>query len=181
MGGQCSQGGIYPVDQPTEPAPYPSEEEIDAVIAAWGIVEKEKLSLEIGRRAFLKLFERHPAALDVFFFQIEPDWENGDHFNHHCAVVVKLLGHVVKVIRDQKKVDRNVSVLGAKHSTFRIPKVQFDLLGEDLMVAFTEVLGDRFTPIALVGWKKLYAVITGLILASMKVHHDAIMLDYNKK
>ncbi len=106
----------------------------------------------------------------MFRFCNEPDWEHSAHFEHHCNTVVRLLGHVVKVIRDPVKIDRNVSVLGLKHSVFEVSPDQFDYLGEMLLIAFEEVLAESFTVSAKSGWAKIYRIMSIMIQENMKLY-----------
>ena len=150
-----------------------TEPELTAVHLSWDLVcsPENDRSIEIGKIAFLRLFERSPESLDMFFFRVEPNWKDGSHFEHHCKVVVKILGHVVHVVRDPEKVDRNVTALGFKHSLFPITAEQFDMLRDDLIFAFDFVLGGNFTPEARSGWTKLYNIMSVMLQESMERYH----------
>ena len=116
-----------------------TEGQLQAVINSWQIV-KAFGSEKIGKIIFMKIFLVAPETFKMFRFQDDPDWENSRMFRHHCKIVVNIIGSVVKNLKKPDLLKKHLDELGLKHSFFPITPRHFDILGDEITVAFKSVI-----------------------------------------
>lgn len=156
-----------------------TNEEVNEVKASWEILKESDVdSTRVGAIMFKNLFVKAPETFSLFgtFKDIE-DWENSKQYHHHCKVVIKIIGHVVKVLVNPDLLDQNLHYMGMRHSLFTILPRHFDILGEEMIVALEEVLGDRLTPLAKSTWATVYTILSLAIQKIMKEFNDECAYD----
>lgn len=150
-----------------------SDSQIQEVRNSWQLVVEAGAD-QVGISAFKGLFVTSPETFQLFHsFNTIENWEESRQYHHHCAVVVKVLGYIVKVLCDPELLEKNMDYMGMRHSLFEIHPHHFDILGVELIKAFEELLGERFTNSAKEGWALVYQAI------SMKL--QAHLENYNKE
>ena len=145
-----------------------SDEQIKHVSESWELI-KESGSEKVGLIVFKRLFEKAPETFNLFgSFKDITDWENSRAYHHHCRTVVNLLGYFVKVLSNEELVERNADYMGMRHCYFKISPRHFEILGQELIKTFEEMLGDKFTPQAKEAWIVTYTIIS----TSIQLYQD---------
>lgn len=119
---------------------------------------------KFGDLAFKGLFRIAPETFSMFTsFCSMQDWENSVQYRHHCAVVLKVIGHIVKVLLDPTLLTRNMDYMGMRHSLLSIEVRHFDILGVELVKSFEELLHDKFPPQAKEAWIIVYDILSRML------------------
>lgn len=158
-----------------------SEAQIQDVRDSWELA-KEAGADQIGVIAFKGLFISAPETFQLFgsFNNIE-NWQESRQYRHHCAVVIKVVGYIVKVLCDPELLEKNMDYMGMRHSLFEIHPHHFDYLGAELIKAFEEVLGEQFTPQAKEAWGLVYTAISNKLQAHLDTYNKEFHYERIKK
>jgi hemoglobin-like flavoprotein len=81
--------------------------------------------------------------------------------------LAQTLGVVVQVLDNPDAVLPAVSALGERHVRYGVVPRHFDTVGEALLEAFTDTLGDRFTPAMRAAWTAAYELIATVMKRSL--------------
>ena len=159
-----------------------TDEQINQLNASWIIIE-ESGTTEIGEIAFKGLFRQAPETFTLFTsFSMLDDWENSKAYKHHCNVVLKILGSVIKVILDPQLLNRNMDYMGMRHSLMPVKPEHFDILGREFIVAFQTVCGDRFTTEMRDAWIIVYDILSRMLqkhIASYNKEFEHLQSKFN--
>lgn len=87
--------------------------EVEKINRIWEeILSTAEASIRVGKIAFEGLFVRLPKSFELFYsFNKLSDWKNSKEFSHHCAVVSKIIGYIVKVINNPQLFDKNIDYM----------------------------------------------------------------------
>mmetsp|Transcript_27343 Transcript_27343/g.45851 ORF Transcript_27343/g.45851 Transcript_27343/m.45851 type:complete len:392 (+) Transcript_27343:72-1247(+) len=149
-----------------------SDAQVEAVKESWGMV-KGRSARGVGEIAFIRLFEREPETFDLFttFNKIE-NWKSSKQYLHHCATVVKVIGHVVEVLLNPELLDRNMDHMGMRHAMLPITSHHFHILGECFVEGYKTVLGDQFSPLMKESWEIVYTIMAKMIMAHVESYNE---------
>mmetsp|Transcript_23303 Transcript_23303/g.23960 ORF Transcript_23303/g.23960 Transcript_23303/m.23960 type:complete len:181 (-) Transcript_23303:1210-1752(-) len=140
-----------------------TDEQLTILNQSWIIIE-ECGPTEIGELAFKGLFRDAPETFNLFTsFSMLDDWENSKAYKHHCAVVLKIIGSVLKVILDPQLLNRNMDYMGMRHSLMPVKPEHFDILGREFILAFQTICGERFTPEMRDAWVIVYDILSRML------------------
>lgn len=128
----------------------------EAVIAATAPVVAEHLPT-ITRRFYPILFDRYPEVRPLFN---EAHQANGAQPQ---ALAGSVLAYV-QLRQDPVKARKVLETVVSKHVSLDIRPEQYPLVGECLMVAIGEVLGDAVTPEVADAWGALYGELADLLI-----------------
>ena len=157
-----------------------SETQVEAVRESWALVLANPAGPnQVGVIAFKGLFKSAPETFKLFdSFNTIENWQESRQYHHHCAVVVKIIGYIVKVLKDPELLEKNMDYMGMRHSMFEIHPHHFEILGQELVNAFGEILGEEFTPAAREAWALVYTAISNRLQAHLESYNKEF--DYER-
>ncbi|KAK9350131.1 globin-like protein [Lipomyces doorenjongii] len=109
------------------------------------------------------LFSLHPELKELFH-----------DINRQSASLGAVLGVAIGALGDIESITPALESLGKLHG--RIPGVQpehFDVVGNILIATFSDKFGEKWTPELQAPWVKVYAYVSGRIVASMLAVREA--------
>jgi hemoglobin-like flavoprotein len=158
-----------------------SEAQVQDVRDSWQLVVEAGAD-RVGIIAFKGLFVSAPETFQLFHsFNTIENWQESRQYRHHCAVVVKVIGYIVKVLCDPELLEKNMDYMGMRHSLFEIHPHHFDTLGVEIIKAFEELLGDRFTASAKEGWVLVYTAISNKLQTHLESYNKEFAYERMKE
>lgn len=140
-----------------------TDHQIEILNQSWLLIEEAGPTL-CGEIAFKGLFKEAPETFNMFTsFSLLDDWENSKPYKHHCTVVLKIIGSVIKVLLDPQLLNRNMDYMGMRHSLMPVRPEHFDILGRQFIEAFQSVLGESFTPEMREIWGVVYTILSKML------------------
>lgn len=87
--------------------------EINQINFIWEeILNLSNGSIELGKIAFEGLFQKLPESFELFHsFNKLNNWNNSKQFLHHCSIVSKVLGYIIKVINNSILFEKNIDYM----------------------------------------------------------------------
>lgn len=107
-----------------------------------------------SRRFYERLFERHPESRRLF----------PEDMAEQRAKLLMELGVLVTTIRHFDSFVARTKELGARHAGYGVRLTDYDHVGEALLGAFAEVLGDGATPALIEAWERAYDLVAETML-----------------
>jgi hemoglobin-like flavoprotein len=150
-----------------------TDQQLQVLNESWILIE-EAGSCQFGELAFKGLFQQAPETFPLFTsFALLDDWENSKSYKHHCTVVLKIIGSIIKVLLDPPLLNRNMDYMGMRHSLMPVKPEHFEILGGELIKSFQTVLGERFTSEMSEVWGIVYNILSTML--------QAHIVSYNKE
>lgn len=131
-------------------------QEQEQLIAATAPVVAEHLDA-ITQRFYPLLFERYPQVKPLFNQAHQADG------GQPRALAGAVLAYV-QLRHDREKVRETLATVVGKHVSLDIRPEHYPLVGECLMAAIGEVLGDAVTPEIAAAWEGVYEELAGLLI-----------------
>ncbi|GEK73378.1 MULTISPECIES: NO-inducible flavohemoprotein [Halomonas] len=128
----------------------------ESLIAATAPVVAEHLDA-ITQRFYPLMFERYPEVAPLFN---QTHQANGGQPRALAAAVLAY----VQLRQDPERVHEVLATVVSKHVSLDIRPEQYPIVGECLMAAIGEVLGDAVTPEIADAWGALYEELAGLLI-----------------
>ncbi len=128
----------------------------EALIAATAPVVADHLGA-ITQRFYPLLFERYPQVKPLFNQAHQQDG------GQPRALAAAVLAYV-QLRHDREKVRETLATVVDKHVSLDIQPEHYPLVGECLMAAIGEVLGDAVTPEIAAAWEGVYEELAGLLI-----------------
>lgn len=128
----------------------------EALIAATAPVVADHLDA-ITQRFYPLLFERYPQVKPLFNQAHQQDG------GQPRALAAAVLAYV-QLRHDREKVRETLATVVDKHVSLDIQPEHYPLVGECLMAAIGEVLGDAVTPEIAAAWEGVYEELAGLLI-----------------
>lgn len=104
---------------------------------------------EITKVFYKILFEKHPELKDVFNMVNQ---KKGKQQQALANAVFKYAIHIDEL----EKLNDTIELIAQKHSSLSIPEEAYPIVGENLLIAIKEVLGDIATPEIMKAWSVAY-------------------------
>ena len=131
-------------------------QEQEHLIAATAPVVAEHLDA-ITQRFYPLLFQRYPQVKPLFNQAHQADG------GQPRALAAAVLAYV-QLRHDREKVRETLATVVGKHVSLDIRPEHYPLVGECLMAAIGEVLGDAVTPEVAAAWQGVYEELAGLLI-----------------
>ncbi|MDT0500093.1 MULTISPECIES: NO-inducible flavohemoprotein [unclassified Halomonas] len=131
-------------------------QEQEHLIAATAPVVAEHLDA-ITQRFYPLLFQRYPQVKPLFNQAHQADG------GQPRALAAAVLAYV-QLRHDREKVRETLAIVVGKHVSLDIRPEHYPLVGECLMAAIGEVLGDAVTPEVAAAWQGVYEELAGLLI-----------------
>ncbi len=129
-----------------------TEDEIAAIQTSFAAMAP--LSLEVARRFYHHLFEKNPQLMSIF---------HGD-LHSQGQKLMDMLDFIVTNIGNPDTLLPAVRELGVRHVGYQVKTEHYEMVGESLIFAMGELLGDAFTEEAEAAWKKAYAFLAEVMI-----------------
>lgn len=130
-------------------------EAIQLVRESWSQVEATRLDL--AHTFYRHLFIIAPATRNLFN-QVPPAVQD--------EKFADMLGEIVRVLDRPHQLLPEVTLLGRRHMQYGVTAADYAPVGDALLLALEEKLGDRFTPRMHAAWREAYQ-----LLAHVMVRH----------
>ncbi len=111
---------------------------------------------EFAARFYRILFERYPQVKSMF---------GRNSAGAQQKMLAQALTAVVDHLEDGSWLAETLAALGAKHVGYGVSPEMYVWVGDALLAAMAEVLGDDWTPAHVHAWGEAYAAITRLMRA----------------
>lgn len=140
--------------------------------SAYRLEGDEEMSLDVNalRESFALVVERSPDLTrrfyDVFFArypQVRPMFGRNSRQQQE-EMLTKALVAVVDHLEDPTWLGHTLKALGAKHVGYGVSEEMYGWVGECLLVALEEALGDDWTPSVAAAWTAAYGAIAGAMI-----------------
>ncbi|XP_071962880.1 neuroglobin-like [Antedon mediterranea] len=146
----------------------PTPEEKNLVQTSWKcLVDRDALG-STGVCMFSRLFTQHPEFLGLFPFGDLglPMEELKIHskFVYHANSVIKMVGVAVNGLDDVAPMAKKLESLGKRHKKYKAKPEYFEAVGEALIFALCEAVGETFDEKHKAAWGVVFAV----VVATMK-------------
>ena len=110
---------------------------------------------EITKRFYEIFFEKYPMVRPMFGRRSQREQE---------AMLTQALVAVLDHLEDAPTLGTILRDVGARHVAYGVRDEMYGWVGDALLTAFAEVLGDDFTPAVRAAWTDAYGAIVGLAL-----------------
>ena len=114
---------------------------------------------ELTTRFYERLFDIDGGAAQLF---------TGVDMAAQRAKLAQTLAVVVHGLNDIDRLLPAVAALGKRHSNYGVQAHHFDSVGEALLDAFAETLGDEFTPELRAAWAEAYDLLASVMKTAMQ-------------
>lgn len=121
----------------------------------------EQHGVTITKTFYSNMFHDHPSLLNIF------NRVNQSQGRQQTALATTVLA-AAKHIDDLSVLLPHVKQIGHKHRALQIQPAQYAIVGEYLLKAIKEVLGDAATPSIIDAWTEAYNVIAGVFIGVEK-------------
>lgn len=110
---------------------------------------------EITKRFYEIFFEKYPSVRPMFGRRSQREQE---------AMLTQALVAVLDHLEDSTTLGTILRDVGARHVAYGVKDEMYGWVGDALLTAFAEVLGEDFTPAVRAAWTDAYGAIVGLAL-----------------
>jgi hemoglobin-like flavoprotein len=140
-----------------------TDEQLQVLSQSWELIEAAGPT-RCGELAFKGLFQQAPETFNLFTsFSMLDNWEDSKPYKHHCAVVLKIIGSIIKVLLDPPLLNRNMDYMGMRHSLMPVKPEHFDILGREFIESFKTVVGEPFTVEMCEIWGTVYHILSKML------------------
>ncbi len=109
----------------------------------------EKNGEEISKKLYELLFSKNPQLKNVFNMTHQ---KKGTQQRALANAVFKYAVHIDKL----EMLQHTMETIAQKHVSLAIPKSAYPIVGENLLIAIKEVLGEKATPEVMQAWSEAY-------------------------
>lgn len=132
-------------------------EQIDLVQSSFGKV-KPQLTL-VGKLFYNHLFEIAPQVRSMFAADM----------TSQSGLLMHTLAAAVSLLRAPQSLMSVLESLGQRHSGYGATEAHFEAVGQALLKALEQCLGDEFTDETREAWVELFGMVRGAMLKGMAV------------
>ncbi|WP_099158933.1 NO-inducible flavohemoprotein [Virgibacillus ndiopensis] len=123
---------------------------------------------EITKRFYQLLFENHPELKNIFN---QTNQRKGDQSKALANTVYAAALHIDQL----EEILPQVKQIAHKHKSLNIKPEHYPLVGENLLLAMKDVLGDTASDEVIGAWEKAYGVIAGVFIdTEKKMYQEAV-------
>eukprot|EP00445_Apocalathium_hangoei_P081343 CAMPEP_0204192958 /NCGR_PEP_ID=MMETSP0361-20130328/61296_1 /ASSEMBLY_ACC=CAM_ASM_000343 /TAXON_ID=268821 /ORGANISM="Scrippsiella Hangoei, Strain SHTV-5" /LENGTH=502 /DNA_ID=CAMNT_0051154105 /DNA_START=1 /DNA_END=1509 /DNA_ORIENTATION=+ len=156
------------------PGRTPLAKEKTAVQASWERIQEMGVE-RFGEILFGELFRMEPMTKKLFTAQVcekYADWAGGSAkaglVPELFAKVINVIGGAVLGLHNARRLVPSLVQMGARHAQYGVKPEHLEILGQALLVALHEVLGDTFTNDVLLAWSVVYSFIAASMIAGIE-------------
>jgi hemoglobin-like flavoprotein len=117
----------------------------------------QKHGLDITKSFYQNMLGNHPGLKDIF------NNANQNHFQQPRALARALLTYAQN-IDDLSVLGEMVELIAAKHASLFVQPEQYPIVGQHLIEAIAQTLGDSFTPDLVDAWVAAYWQLAGILI-----------------
>jgi hemoglobin-like flavoprotein len=119
--------------------------------------EVKKIGVEkIGAMMFIKLFELHPEAFQMFkTFRDQTEWKSSKALLSHSRLVLNVIGNAL-LASDQKDLQTRMFTIGSAHAVFDIKEEYFIVMKAELINQLQSHLKEKFTKEVKFSWETAF-------------------------
>jgi len=129
--------------------------QVETIRASW--VQVEPISDEVASLFYGRLFDLDPMIRRVF------RWTD---MVQHKKILMQTLAVVVRGLDRFEELVPAIEALGRRHATYGAREAQYDTVGEALLWALREGLGDAFTPDVREAWAEAYYTLASVMIGA---------------
>ncbi|BDD06759.1 NO-inducible flavohemoprotein [Aureibacter tunicatorum] len=131
------------------------QETIDIIHATVPVLEK--YGETISKHFYKRMFERHPELKNIFNMTHQA---KGDQPRVLANAILQYAKHIDKL----EMLNGTVESIAQKHTSLSITPEMYDIVGENLLAAIKEVLGDAATDDIINAWAEAYGVLADILI-----------------
>lgn len=125
----------------------------------------EQYGNEITKVFYTKLFEAHPALLNIFNKTNQAQGRQQTALAQTVLAAAKHIDHLEAIVP-------NVNQIAHKHRALQVKPEHYPIVGEFLLKAIKEVLGEAATPEIMNAWEEAYGEIANVFIQMEKEKYE---------
>lgn len=130
----------------------------------------EQYGNEITKVFYQRMFEAHPELLNIFNKSNQKQGKQQTALAQTVLAAAKHIDHLEVIVP-------NVNQIAHKHRALQVKEEHYPIVGEFLLKAIKEVLGDAATDDIMNAWEEAYGVIAGVFIQMEKSMYEAAAWD----
>ncbi|WP_206167192.1 globin domain-containing protein [Mammaliicoccus sciuri] len=130
----------------------------------------EQYGNEITKVFYQRMFEAHPELLNIFNKSNQKQGKQQTALAQTVLAAAKHIDHLEAIVP-------NVNQIAHKHRALQVKEEHYPIVGEFLLKAIKEVLGDAATDDIMNAWEEAYGEIAGVFIQMEKAMYEAAAWD----
>lgn len=125
----------------------------------------EQYGNEITKVFYQRMFEAHPELLNIFNKSNQKQGKQQTALAQTVLAAAKHIDHLEAIVP-------NVNQIAHKHRALQVKEEHYPIVGEFLLKAIKEVLGDAATDDIMNAWEEAYGEIAGVFIQMEKAMYE---------
>jgi hemoglobin-like flavoprotein len=138
-----------------------THEKAKIVQDTWAVLKKEP---NIAVAVFSNFFDLQPVAVSMLGLDEVDDMFQSDQFQNHSAKVLQSLSDIIINLQKPEALELLTSNMFFIHENKNVTRSLFESLGEAILIAAKELMGDQLTPVVRNAWECALRDLVNLIL-----------------